>query len=61
MEFVPESIETEFVKNQSGTTRFVSRMNATIGNYKMSRSYDLKGRNVQGKVKAKGAYYGKRN
>lgn len=61
VEFVPESIETEFVKNQSGTTRFVSRMNATIGNYKMSRSYDLKGRNVQGKVKAKGAYYGKRN
>lgn len=61
MEFVPESIETEFVKNQSGTTKFVSRMNATIGNYKMSRSYDLKGRNVQGKVKAKGTYYGKRN
>lgn len=61
MEFVPESIETEFVKKQSGTTRFVSRMNATIGNYKMSRSYDLKGRNVQGKVKAKGAFYGKRN
>lgn len=61
VEFVPESIETEFVKNQSGTTRFVSRKKATIGNYKMSRSYDLKGRNVQGKVKAKGAYYGKRN
>ena len=61
MEFVPESIETEFVKNQSGTTRFVSRVKASIGNYKMSHDYDLKGRNVQDRVKAKGVYYGKRN
>lgn len=61
MEFVPESIETEFVKNGFGTTKFVGPAKAVIGNNKMLRSYDLKGRNMHGKMKAKGVYYEKRN
>ena len=61
VEFIPESIETEFVKNEFGSTKFVGPAKAVIGNNLMPRSYDLKGRNMHGKIKAKGVYYEKRN
>ena len=41
-------------------TTVIGRIDTRTGEFRMLRNYDLKGRNVQGKAKARGAYYGKK-
>lgn len=41
-------------------TTVIGRIDTRTGEFKMLRNYDLKGRSVQGKAKARGAYYGKK-
>ena len=40
-------------------TTVIGTFNTRTGKFEMKRDYDLKGRNLQGKPKARGAYYGK--
>lgn len=40
-------------------TTVIGRIDTRTGEFRMLRNYDLKGRNVQGKAQARGAYYGK--
>ena len=40
-------------------TTVIGHIDARTGEFKMLRNYDLKGRRVKGKAKAKGVYYGK--
>ena len=63
LEYSPETIDVEFVKasiDGNEETTFVGRLNTRTGEFKMLRNYDLKGRMLNGKPKARGAYYGKR-
>jgi hypothetical protein len=48
------------VKIAEKYTSAIRRVDARTDKYKMQRNYDLKGRKVQGKAKAPGAYYGKK-
>lgn len=41
-------------------TTVIGRIDTRTGEFRMLRNYDLKGRNVQGKAQARGAYYGKK-
>lgn len=64
--FVPEgAIEVEFVKasvdgSGEGTTVAKGLWNVRTGEFKMLRTYDIKGRKLNGTPKARGAYYGKK-
>ena len=64
--FVPEEIiDVEFVKasidgSDEGTTVAEGRWNTRTGEFKMLRTYDIKGRKLNGTPKARGAYYGKK-
>ena len=64
--FVPESaIEVEFVKasvdgSGEGTTVAKGLWNVRTGEFKMLRTYDIKGRKLNSAPKARGAYYGKK-
>ena len=58
---LPEDMDV-VIEEQDGSTTFVGRFNARTGEFvKMkARTYDLKGRNVNGKPAARGVYYGKK-
>ena len=64
--FVPEgAIEVEFVKasvdgSGEGTTVAKGLWNVRTGELKMLRTYDIKGRKLNGTSKTRGAYYGKK-
>lgn len=64
--FVPEgAIEVEFVKasidgSGEGTTVAKGLWNVRTGEFKMLRTYDIKGRKLNGTPKTRGAYYGKK-
>ena len=64
--FVPEgAIEVEFVKasvdgSGEGTTVAKGLWNVRTGEFKMLRTYDIKGRKLNGTSKTRGAYYGKK-
>jgi hypothetical protein len=60
--YVPETIDVEFVKDDAkgGRTVLHGRMNTVTGEFKMLRDFDLKGRKVNGANRARGAYYGKK-
>ena len=64
--FVPEkTVDVEFVKasidgSDEGTTVAEGRWNMRTGEFKMLRTYDIKGRKLNGTPKARGAYYGKK-
>ena len=65
--FVPEeTIDVEFVKasidgSGEGTTVVAKgRWNTRTGEFKMLRTYDVKGRKLNGTPKTRGAYYGKK-
>lgn len=64
VDFVPEeSIDVEFVKastDGSGDVMTVAkgRWNMRTGEFKMQRTYDIKGRKLNGTPKTHGAYYG---
>ena len=60
--YVPETIDVEFVKDDAkgGRTVLHGRMNTVTGEFKMLRDFDLKGRKVNSANKARGAYYGKK-
>ena len=73
VQFVPEPdvIEVEFVKNAfangngGGTTIIKGRYNTRTGEFKIydadaKRTFDVKGRKLNGKPTAKGVYYGKK-
>jgi len=66
VDFVPEeSIDVEFVKastDGSGDVMTVAkgRWNMRTGEFKMQRTYDIKGRKLNGTPKTHGAYYGKK-
>ena len=47
-------------ENGEEHTTVIGRINTRTGEFKMIPNFDLKGRNVQGKAKARGAYYGKK-
>lgn len=47
-------------ENENGNTTVIGRFNIRTGDFKMLRNYDLKGRKIQGKMNANGAYYGKK-
>ncbi|WP_405338996.1 MBG domain-containing protein [Fibrobacter sp.] len=56
--FDAKKVEVKIAESKHSTA--IGRVDARTGEFKMLRNYDLKGRNVQGKVKAPGAYYGKK-
>ena len=56
--FDAQTVEVKIAESKHTTA--IGRVDARTGEFKMLRNYDLKGRNVQGKVKAPGAYYGKK-
>ena len=64
--FVPEgAIEVDFVKasvdgSDEGTTVAKGLWNMRTGEFKMLRTYDAKGRKLNGTPKARGSYYGKK-
>ena len=62
-EDLPESMDVVIVsrsdKGEEHTT-VIGRINMRTGEFKMLRNYDLKGRKMNGKAKAPGAYYGKK-
>ena len=60
--YVPETIDVEFVKDDAkgGRTVLHGRMNTVTGEFKMLRDFDLKGRKVNSTNRARGAYYGKK-
>lgn len=66
VDFVPEeTIDVEFVKastDGSGDVMTVAkgRWNMRTGEFKMQRTYDIKGRKLNGTPKTHGAYYGKK-
>ena len=41
-------------------TTVIGHINTRIGEFKTEHTYDLKGRKVNGRPTARGAYYGKR-
>lgn len=58
----PDQMDIIIVDDEDGEehTTVIGRINTRTGEIKMLRNYDLKGRNVQGKTKTHGAYYGKK-
>ena len=62
-ESLPEHMNVVVVERKEDGeehTTVIGRFNTRTGEFKMLRNYDLNGRNVQGKTKARGAYYGKK-
>lgn len=53
----PDSIEVVVVDKEHTTV--IGTFSTVTGQFKMNCNYDLKGRNLQGKSKARGAYYGR--
>ena len=59
---LPERMDVVIIdsdENGNENTTVIGTLNTRTGKFEMKRNYDLKGRNLQGKPKAKGAYYGK--
>lgn len=60
---LPENMEVVVVNKDGEQTTVIGTLNTRTGVIRMSRehqSYDLNGRNLKGKPKANGAYYGKK-
>ena len=53
-----KTVEVKIAEDKNAP--IIVRKDARTGEFKMQRNYDLKGRKVQGKAKAPGAYYGKK-
>jgi len=59
---LPESMEVVVVDESGEQTTVIGTMNPRTGEFRMNKknkSFDLNGRNIHGKPKAKGAYYSK--
>lgn len=60
---LPDRMDVVIIDNDENGdehTTVIGQFNARTGEFKMQHNYDLKGRNTQGKAKAKGMYYGKK-
>ena len=60
---LPDRMDVVIIDNEENGdehTTVIGQFNTRTGEFKTQRNYDLKGRNTQGKTKAKGMYYGKK-